>query len=148
MPVLTGLVQAEGALVDLRLGWGASAVQARRAALQPVPPAVEVRALLDTGAEVSCVDEALVGTLGLAPDSLTLANLPIAGGLTFGYQYRADLTLMHPSGDPQLDLVLPDLLVVELPLGALGYQALIGRDVLDRCRFTYDGPRRRFRVAF
>jgi hypothetical protein len=148
MPVLTGRVQPEGALVDARFAWGASAVQARRLALQPVPPPVEVQALLDTGAEVSCIDGSVVRTLGLAPDSFTLANLPAGGGLTHGFQYRADLTLVHPSGDQMSDLTLADLLVVELPLGPLGYQSLIGRDVLDRIRLLYDGPRRRFRLIY
>jgi hypothetical protein len=63
-------------------------------------------------------------------------------------QYAAGLTVIHPSGDPALHLVLADLLVIDVPLRHLGYEALIGRDVLDACRFLYHGPRNRFRLAY
>ena len=45
-------------------------------------------------------------------------------------------------------LIVHDLLVVELSLGLLPYQVLIGRDVLDACRFLYDGPHKRFRLGY
>ena len=44
--------------------------------------------------------------------------------------------------------MISDLLVVEVPLAVLGYQALVGRDVLGRCRFLYDGPSGRFKLTY
>ena len=65
MPILRGILQAEGALVDAHVGWSASQAHSLRQARQPVPPALDVRALLDTGAEITCVDIVLVQQLGL-----------------------------------------------------------------------------------
>src|SRR5258707_115107 len=97
MPILRGTLAPEGALVQILVGLDASSVQATRAALRPVPSPVRVRALLDTGAEITCVDSALIQTLCLA---------------------------------------------------VLGYEALIGRDVLAQCRFLFNGPRNRFLLAY
>ena len=38
--------------------------------------------------------------------------------------------------------------VYERALGAIGYQALLGRDVLASCGFFYDGPGKRFTLAY
>jgi hypothetical protein len=119
-----------------------------RAALQPVPPPAEVRAILDSGAEVTCIDGSVVQTLGFPVGGITLANVPAAGGLTIGLHHDVNVTLVHPSGDPRQDLVVEDWPVIELRLRPLGYQVLVGRDVLNRCRFVYHGPRGRFRLAY
>ena len=86
--------------------------------------------------------------LGLPLAQVTLANVPALGGLRAGTHYHASLTLIHPSGDPQQNLVLQNLLLLEMPLAGLGYQTLIGRDVLDRCDFLYGGRRQRFTLAY
>jgi hypothetical protein len=148
MPVLTGPVDADGALVDVLLGHSQAAAQARRQALQAVPPAVRARALIDTGAEVTCADPTLLRQLGLRVSGLTPANVPAAGGLIFQAQYDAGLTVLHPSRRPGRHLEIPDLLVMEVPLAALGYQVLLGRDMLALCRLLYDGPGGRFRLAY
>ena len=41
-----------------------------------------------------------------------------------------------------------DLPVMELPLNVLGYQILVGRDVLSKCRFLYDGIEKRFMLKY
>jgi hypothetical protein len=148
MPRLSGPVQAQGALVEVRVGWSALQAAGLRMALQPVPPAVDTRALLDTGAEVTCLDATLVHALGLPVAGFTLANLPVAGGTTIGTQHFASLTVVHPSGNPRQDLVVSDLLAVELSLRTLGYEVLIGRDVLAVCDFLYSGRRGRFRLGY
>ena len=148
MPVLTGRLGPEGALVELLLGWSQSGVQSLRAALRPVPSAVHLRALIDTGAELSCVDVSVIHALSLPLHGMTPVNLPVAGGLTIGAQYEAGLTIVHPSGNSALNLVISDLVMIELALGPLGYQALIGRDVLAECHFQYHGPKNRFRLSY
>jgi hypothetical protein len=76
------------------------------------------------------------------------ANLPGHGGLTVNALYDAGLTIVHPSGNPRDNLVVRDLTVLEVSLAALGYQVLIGRDVLARCRFLFNGPAGRFTLAY
>jgi Aspartyl protease len=148
MPVLKGALQPDGALVDIQVAWAVAAAQQLRRALQPVPPAVQVQAILDTGAEATCLDTAVVQTLGLPFGGATLANVPAAGGMLARSQHDASLTILHPSGDPKLHYAVPSLLVIELHLRALGYDALIGRDVLDGLAFLYHGRRGRFRLSY
>jgi len=45
-------------------------------------------------------------------------------------------------------LVLGNQTILELTLNTLGYQMLLGRDVLEHCRFLLDGPRRRFFLKY
>ena len=148
MPVLTGMLQHDGPLVDVAFGWSAVAGKQERAALRPVPPPLRARALVDTGAEITCVDAALIQQLGLPFGAFVPANLPAHGGLTFGVLHDASLAILHPSGNARDHLTLLNLSVLELSLSSLGYQACIGRDVLARCRFLYHGPRNAFRLRY
>jgi hypothetical protein len=148
MPIVSGRIRRDGALVKVRLAWSTSDAQRQRAALKPIPPPVEVMALLDSGAEATALDVGLVRSLGLPVAGITLANAPGVGGLNYTSQHEVDLTVLHRSGNPSRDLIVRDLMVIELNLGQLGYQALIGRDVLAGCRFLYDGPQGRFKVAY
>jgi hypothetical protein len=148
MPILKGRLQHEGALVDVLLGWSAARAGQLRAAKRPVPPPVQARALIDTGAEVTCIEGALIQQLGLPFGVMVSANLPAHGGLTFGFLHDASVTILHPSGKPPDHLAMLNLSVLDLSLSPLGYQALIGRDVLARCRFVYNGRRNTFHLTY
>jgi hypothetical protein len=148
MPILTGALIQEGALVDGLVGLSEPTLKGLRTALRPVPSPIHARALLDTGAEISCIDSSVVQNLGLSLAGTTFANLPAHGGLTLGALYDIGLTILHPSNVPQNNLTIPTLCSLELSLAHLGYQMLIGRDVLARCRFLFDGPRNKFHLAY
>jgi len=148
MPVITGPLQADGVLIEAQFAWSATRAQQLRAALRPVPPSVQAKALLDTGAEITCLDTQLVQALGLPLGGLTLANLPAHGGLTGGALYQAALTIVHPSGNAVDNLITNDLSVLGLSLSALGYEAILGRDILAKCRFLYDGLGNRFELEY
>ncbi len=145
MPVLRGRLQPDGAVVDVQVGWSAARIHQLRLAQRPVPPAIDTRALVDTGAEISCVDGLLIQRLGLPLAQLALANIPALGGLRAGAHYHAGVSVVHPSGGP---LVVPNLLILEVPLTGLGYEVLIGRDLLARCDFLYGGRRQRFAIRY
>ena len=148
MPRLAGDLLPKGALVAIEVGLSRADVQQLRNAGRPIPATVSLHALLDTGAECTCVDPQAVATLSLPMKNIGLANIPAVGGLVPTVEYEASLSVVHPSGDSRLNLVIGALLVAELPLAGLGYRALIGRDVLLKCRFLYDGPRARFQLAY
>jgi hypothetical protein len=63
-------------------------------------------------------------------------------------EYPVSLTLVHPSRSAKANLVLRNHPVLEQPLGPLGYQALLGRDVLAKCLLVYDGPSATFTLAY
>jgi hypothetical protein len=148
VPNLTHPIDTDGALVDIEVGWARSRARAARQAGRPIPPAIQVRALIDTGAETSCLHSTYVQQLDLPLGGLVMANVPALGGPTFASEHDASLTVLHPSGNPRLNLVLFDVLVLDLDLGALGYQALLGRDMLAWCRLLYDGPAGRFKLRY
>lgn len=52
MPVLKGILQSEGAVVDVRVSWSAGQARQLRQAHRLVPPALDARALVDTGAAI------------------------------------------------------------------------------------------------
>jgi hypothetical protein len=129
----------------VQVSWSAAQAHQLRQAYRPVPPALDARALVDTGAEITCVDGLLIQHLGLPLAQLALANIPALGGLRLGSHYHAGLVVVHPS---DVSLVVPNLVILEVPLAGLGYQALIGRDLLARCEFLYNGRRQRFAFRY
>jgi hypothetical protein len=134
--------------VDILVGLSRPEVQALRAALRPIPQPVQLRALIDTGAEATCLDRAIITRAALPWLSPTQANMPGGPGLLWSSIYRAGVTILHPSGRPRQHHVTPYVLVCELPLGLLGYDAVIGRDILATLRFTYDGPAGTFTLDY
>jgi hypothetical protein len=56
------------------------------------------------------------------------------------FSYEAGLVILHPVKKPPSNLVVPELVVDELPLAQFGIEAVIGRDVLASCVLVYDGP--------
>src|SRR5262249_31560885 len=145
---ITSRLDPQGALVQVLAGWSAARARQLQLALRPVPPAISAKALLDTGAEITCVESSLIQSLSLPFGGSVLAHVPAVGGLTAGALYPASVTIVHPSGNAAANLVIGNLSVLEVQLAALGYEALIGRDILARCRLLYDGPRQRFWLRY
>ena len=128
-------IYPSGALVDVLIGFAAADIQERRRRGQPVPAPSPARALIDPGAEISCVDSHVLAPLvahGLLPERYVFANLPFAGGTAPAPLYLIAMALVHPSGNQRANLILRSLPVLEQPLNQLGYEALLGRDVLAR----------------
>src|SRR2546421_592043 len=148
MPTLTGRLAPEGAIISVELGLDRSTLRLLRTSLHPIPSPVSARALVDTGAEVTCADSSLIQALSVPVSGSVLANLPGHGGYTVGFYYDLGFTIVHPSGNLRDNLVVRSMSVLELSLAVLGYQVLIGRDLLARCHFLYSGLRNRFRLSY
>lgn len=149
MPRLTGTwTLSDGAVVPVRIGIAAADVQALRAAGRPIPQPVETTALIDTGAEITCLDPSVLARLALPFIGITPVNMPAGGGLTGGARHAGSLVVPHPSGRPRDDFRVPTVTFTEIDLGALGYEMLIGRDLLVLCVFRLDGPNRTFTLDY
>jgi hypothetical protein len=92
---------------------------------------------------------------GILHDEGAVVDISVGWSATGARQERAALRLhdasvivLHPSGRARGNLSVLDLTVVELDLAALGYEALLGRDLLARCRFLYDGPKSSFQLRY
>jgi len=147
MPILNGQLEPDGALLEVLVGLSRPEVRKLRAAGHAIPAPVAVRALLDTGAECTCIDPQALGGLSLPLKGLGLTNVPALGGLTAAPQRGASLPMVHPAGAVQ-NLVIHKHGVVELSLGQLGYQMLIGRDLLDQWLFVRNGPAGTFSLSY
>ena len=114
-----------------------------RPMLMRFPPVVPFTALLDSGSDVTIVEPDLRAPLiqcGLQSARLQVANVPGLGGLRGFVEYLVGLRLAP-------GIVLGTHPVYEQSLRTFGYQALIGRDVLEHCMLVYDGPGKRFTLA-
>jgi hypothetical protein len=68
--------------------------------------------------------------------------------VTGAVRYSAALLIPHPSGNPRDDFDIPDVILTELDIGALGYEMLIGRDLLVLCSLRFDGPSLSFTLSY
>jgi hypothetical protein len=151
MDTMSRAIRPEGPILDVFVGLAAHDVRALRHAGRPIPAPVSARALIDTGADVTCIDPGVLNHVivaGTPPGRFVLTNIPAAGGLTVAPEFAVSLTVTHPSGDPKANLVLRALPVLQQDLNSVDFQVLIGRDVLTRCLFVYDGTGRQFTLCY
>lgn len=149
MPVIYGpLTLGFGAVTLVRLNRTRKDLFNARRAGRATPPPVEVQAILDTGAEQTILDPSVLNRLGVAPKKYGPANAPALGGFSFRPTYDVSFQILHSSGRASDHLSLDQLEVTELPVATLGYEAVIGRDVLAQCVLIYDGPTNSFTLAY
>ena len=144
MPKVTGPLLSEGAIIEAQVGLSHTEVKKLRQAFKPVQQPKQIRFLIDSGAETTCLDSTVIKSLGLAWSGPIPLNIPALSGWTLTSLYRADVTIVDPSGKSGQNFVINDLAICELSLGLLHYEGLIGRDILDQVRFNYEGPSRTF----
>jgi hypothetical protein len=121
-------------------------VAALEASGESPPSPVLVPALVDIGASRTNVQKSILDRLGLEPVAEEWVHTASTGGTPI--EVRAYAVQLLLAGVPAGRLAA-DLRVVEAEdLRALGVELLLGRDVLDHCLQVFNGPERRFTVAF
>ena len=98
-------------------------------------------ALIDTGASITAVDQAVLRGLGLNPTGVTQVVTP--GGQVQQPMYACDISF---PGTPIP--TLPFNVVIGSSLAPLGYSGLIGRDVLRFFQLVYNGAEGFWTLAF
>ncbi len=127
--------------------------QARHAVLAaanlPIPNLVQIQALVDTGASCTCIDPSVLQSLALTPTGIVTVNTP-STGLQPHTAQQFDVSIAIPGALPtHIPLVVNNVPVVAAQLlVAQGFQALIGRDILAQCLFTYNGEMGQFTLAY
>lgn len=144
---MTSLVVPVGALVEVHFGLSAGFTQQLLLRGLAVPPPIAVTALLDTGADTTTVELAVLNpfaAVGLTPSRFLYQNAPGLGGLTTVPEYEVSLTLGRQPGQPRSGWTVRKIPVLERSFGAgVAFRSILGRDVLDRLAFLYDGPGQR-----
>ena len=145
MPHFTLQIVPEGPVISLLVGLSAPRIAALRQANLPIPQAVVLRCLLDTGASGTCIDAAAIAPLGLTPTGTTLISTPSTGGTPHQcLTYDVGMMFVHPGGNRFFGTVA----VVATDFLTQTIDGLVGRDVLSSCLFVYDGAARIFSIAF
>jgi hypothetical protein len=148
LPHFTLQILAEGPMVQAVVGVSSARADALRAAQQPVPQTIPVRALVDTGASCSCVDPSVLTGLALTPTGAANIVTPTTGA-TPNVTSAYDVLLAIPAAPGQQPAVFPTISVVAVDLLVpQGFHVLIGRDILSDCILVYNGAARFFTLAF
>ena len=106
-------------------------------ASRPAPmPAVQVVAVIDTGANHSAVSPEVVRSLGLEPmGAAEVSRVGVNGAVIYMYPVRIEI---HPTEG----MFAPfDLAAAGIKPNTLGADVILGLDVLRAFTFTYRGPR-------
>jgi hypothetical protein len=103
----------------------------------PAPmPAVQVVAVIDTGANHSAVSPDVVRSLGLEPMGAAEVNrVGVNGGVIYMYPVRIELHATEGMFAPF------DLGAAGIRPSTLGADVILGLDILRAFTFTYRGPR-------
>jgi len=133
-------------VIELFLAASAPRIAAMEAlGVTPHAP-IGVKALIDTGASCSNVQRSVLERLGLEPIGEELVHTASTEGTPKEVAaYAVQLFFAGVSGarfDADLRVVAAD------DFSGLGVEMLLGRDVLGRCLLFFNGPERRFTLAF
>lgn len=150
MPYLGGEISQSGPIMGISVSVSQSRQKELEDANIPVPTSLILNGMIDTGASGTHVDPAAIAPLGLVPRGqihCTTASTDEKGALLDQYELGLSIyqnTLPHGHGF----IIFPVILATASSLRHQGFDILIGRDVLARCLFVYDGRRNIFSLAF
>ncbi len=147
MPHFTQTISNEGPLLDVNINASIERLRALQDSGQPIPNAITVKGLVDTGASTTCIDTSVVEALGLETKGDVAVITPSTGDQPIDVDYY-DITAMIFAGMDQPPLLNATLLVAELPIQNQGFQAIIGRDLLSECVLIYNGATEQYTLSF
>ena len=149
MPFFTLPLSTGGPILDAAVLVSPARQAALEVAGSPVPPLVRVRALLDTGASCSAVEQDVLDSLGLSPTGEAEILTPSTGRIpqkTFTYDVCIGIFAGRP-GDLHFVSSTVQVTAADLYAGQ-GIHMLIGRDILANCIFSYNGADAIFTFAY
>jgi predicted aspartyl protease len=113
----------------------------------PVPQAILVKALVDTGASHTVVDPSVLTPLGLSPRRIAKTITPTTGA-TPAKCLTYDVSIHVPLGTATALFSKNAWEVTCLDLKHQGFEVLLGRDILADGILFYDGKAGTFTMAF
>jgi hypothetical protein len=145
MPHLTFPISQDGYALTVLIGLNGRGSTDLAQKGQPIPAPLSIRAVIDTGTDITCVAARVPQQLGLASAG-EVQTQTIAG---FVNSHCYDVSLSNPKSGSLTGplLVLDDLRVMELLDAIPNVEALIGKDVLSHCLLIIDGKRGEFTLA-
>lgn len=142
MPSFTTQVpnlQAIGPVVEARVAIGSFLETSLKQQSQPIPTPATVRAMIDTGASGTVIQDNIPSMLGLQPVGVSFINTPSSTNVRC-YEYL--IRLVFPNN------VVVEGPVIAAPLKGQQIQCLIGRDILAHGVLIYIGYTHTFSLSF
>jgi hypothetical protein len=146
MPYLNFPTSPDGPALQILVGVDGNRTTALHQAGSPIPRPLQVRALIDTGSDVTAVAPTILQQVGTP--LLRGAPTLTAGGTVPVRLFEVSLNVFGPAGAAGPMFVKPTLVVTELAAALPNIEVLIGQDVLAECLFLLDGPRGHFLLGF
>ena len=148
MPFLTLPVNDAGPLIEVGFALSSYLIDAmKQAGMADIiyrEPVWET-ALVDTGSNISVINRHVIDTLRLS--STGNANVrSVNSGVDFESRDTYDVCLAFAK--PMVTAMHANLRVVEGSFSGRNFNAIIGRDILCKCLFFYNGPDRTFSLSF
>lgn len=125
-------LRREGALLQVQVSVPKALADQLRAQGQTVPPPQIATGMIDTGASISTISDAIASAAGLQ----STGSVPISGvGGT------SERPVMSASiGLPDYGVSVDPIEIVAVSINAPGFEILIGRDILQALELKYTGP--------
>jgi hypothetical protein len=136
MPHYTVPVGPQGPLLAVFVNATAARRGALLAAGRALPQAVLIQIVVDTGASMTSIDQAVIAQLGLQPTG-TVGILTPSTGATPHQCSTYDVELIIPGYAPVKHI--PALAVTDGNYSTQGHGGLLGRDALKDARLIYSG---------
>jgi hypothetical protein len=146
MPILTGRLTDQKAIIDVSLRLSDPRMEAYNRQHRSIPQPIQTKALLDTGAEGTMIDPKFVGLLELQQNGWTRI-ISITGEVLYASIWDAGLHIKMNDGEANVRIVAVPCRSLS-GLSALGYEVVIGMDVLSQGKFTSNGLQSEFRLEF
>jgi hypothetical protein len=147
MPSINVNIAAGGPLLIAQVNVSLPRRQALIAVGRDLPSAVSGTFLVDTGASCTCVDPALVASLGLQPTGQVNISTPSTAGRHHVCE-QYDVSIFIPSSTPTAGRLIPAIPILATHLQSQGIDGLLGRDVLNEGIFIYNASAGMFTIAY
>jgi hypothetical protein len=148
MPVITGELGWHGAIIPILVGVSRD----RRARLEslkfPVPKPVTVMAQIDTGAHVTSLMPHALHSLEISPFTTMQLRTPSTTREKPHECLVFDVSIVLLAGTASWEVPSVHIVQCDDFNPDENVQALIGRDILKQCVFTFSGPHQNFSLAF
>lgn len=139
-------IDPDGYIVPVLIGLHADAIADLVARGLPVPAPLRGTGLIDSGSTVTGVAAQFLGQYLLQPAAT--GTTTTAAGEVEVKLYEVSLSIAPPGGAVSPLFAHPRLLVTELTHDIAPIDVLIGRDVINQCIFSVNGPRGEFSLIF
>jgi hypothetical protein len=150
MSIITGqITDRDGAAIVVLVGVSGNRQRVLNKAGFPVPERVQVIAQLDTGSFVTAFAPEVYQSLGIDRFGTIQVRTPSTrrGEPSVCNQFDVSVTLV--AGDRQVSFASVHAIASsDFDPAEEGVQAIIGRDILNRCVFNYYGTHKEFMVGF